>query len=147
MTKEEFAYWQTKTESSRHTWTEDTIFRLNGRGAFYYIGGENGQYIEIGKNGLLEVGKYESAFPHIGEAFFTVQAKRQCKDFDEAFKTAVIVGGKKFLADMFSSGEPVLPSSNKKPSILNGIKETQQTVRVQDDIGQSTNKREKNAEL
>lgn len=140
MTKEEFAYWQGRTESSRNKWTEDEIFRLNGRGAFYYIGGEDGQYIEINKSGLLEIGKYEGAIPHIGEAIFTMQAKRQCKDFDDAFKTAVTAGGKKFLADMFSENEPVIPSANKKPSVLDDLSEKKTTAVQQSVSGKARDK-------
>ena len=105
MTKEEFELWQAKTESSRFKWTEDEIFRLNGRGVFYYIGGEDGQFIKAHNDGRLEVGKYEDAFPHIGEALFKTDATKQCKDFNDAFETAVKVGGKKFLVDMFSGGD------------------------------------------
>jgi len=104
MTKQEFAAWQAITESSRHKWTEDDIFRLNGRGNFYYIGGEDGQYIQIHKDGRLEVGTYEGAVPHIGEAFFQVAHTKQCADYNDAFKTALEkVGGKKLLVDMFSA--------------------------------------------
>ena len=102
--EKEFALWQAKTESSRFTWTEDEIFRLNGRGVFYYIGGENGQFIKANNDGLLEVGRYEDAFPHIGEASFIVTAEKQYNNYNEAFETMVKIGGKKFLADMFSGG-------------------------------------------
>ena len=76
MTKDEFALWQTITGNSCFHWTEDAIFRLNGRGAFYYIGGEDGGYMRIHKDGSLEVGAYEGAIPHIGEAVF-IPAWRQ----------------------------------------------------------------------
>ena len=103
MTKEEFATWQAITESSRNKWVEDDFFRLNGHGEFYHIGGEEGQYIKIHKDGRLEVGEYEGAFPHIGEAMFTVFATKHCKDYNEAFEIALTnVGGKKFLVDLFS---------------------------------------------
>ena len=41
MTKQEFEKWQTITQNSKFRWTEDEIYRLNGRGAFYYHGGED----------------------------------------------------------------------------------------------------------
>ena len=104
MTKKEFVAWQAMTESSRHKWTEDEIFRLNGRGMLYYIGGKDGQYIEINKDGRLEIGTYEGAIPHIGEATFRKNFTKQCKNQQDAFETAIVkVGGKKFLADMFSA--------------------------------------------
>ena len=79
MTKKEFAMWQAVTKSSQFRWTEDEIYRLNGRGAFYYHGGEDGIYMRIQKDGMLEAGNYEGAIPHIGEAFFKPVVERQCK--------------------------------------------------------------------
>jgi len=103
MTKKEFTAWQAITESSRFKWTEDDIFRLNSKGNFYFIGGEDGQYIQIHKDGRLEVGTYEGAIPHIGEAVFETAYTKQCADYSEAFKTALEkVGGKKLLVDIFS---------------------------------------------
>lgn len=122
MTKDEFAYWQSRIENSRFQWTEDEIFRLNKRGAFYYNGGEDGIYIKIHKDGLVEAGTYEGAFPHIGEALFTVEAKRQCRDFNEAFGLAMNAGGKKFLMDMFSADAVPPPVPADKTSVIDTIK-------------------------
>lgn len=97
----EYAHWIAKTESSRYRWTEDEIFRLNGRGAMYYHGGTDGIYLQIHKEGLVEFGKYEGAIPHIGDAMFQVLAEKQTKDFNEAFAVAMNWGGKQFLVDMF----------------------------------------------
>jgi hypothetical protein len=102
MTEKEFAYWQAITESSRFRWVEDEIYRLNGRGAFYYSGGENGVYMRIEKDGLLTAGRYEGAIPHIGEAFFTVQAEKQFAHFGAACTAAIEAGGKQFLVDMLT---------------------------------------------
>lgn len=98
----EYAHWIAKTESSRFRWTEDEIFRLNGRGAMYYHGGVDGIYLQIHKDGRVNFGKYEGAFPHIGDAIFDVLVEIQTKDFNEAFATAMNWGGKQFLVDMFS---------------------------------------------
>jgi|GEM_PF-902481 len=127
MTKDEFAYWQSRIENSRFQWTEDEIFRLNGRGAFYYTGGEDGIYIEINKDGRLEAGTYEDAFPHIGEASFTVRVNRQCKDYNEAFAEAMEAGGKKFLLDMFSADVVKPPDVEAKPSVIGQIKAARET--------------------
>lgn len=105
MEKAEYEHWQAVTESSIHQWVEDTTVRLNGRGARYYTGGENGTYMEIKKDGTLTVGCYEGAVPHIGEAYFTPHTAWKKDTFDEAFQLALQVGGKKFLADLFSSGQ------------------------------------------
>ena len=103
MTEQEFKYWTAKTQSSTNKWTEDEIYRLNGKGAFYYIGGEDGVYIEIEKDGLLSAGTYEGAFPHIGEAMFTEDYQKQFDNFIDAFKSIIQPLGKKFFFDMFSS--------------------------------------------
>ena len=113
MNKDEFALWQAITESSRFQWVEDSIFRLNERGAFYYIGGEDGSYMRIHKDGRLEIGTYEGAIPHIGEAGFMPKSERQYADYNTAFTTAIQLGGKKFFLDMFGGTLPVLPKSAK----------------------------------
>jgi hypothetical protein len=105
MNQKELEHWQAVTASSTCRWVEDSIFRLNDRGAMYYTGGEDGIFMKISKDGTLELGAYEGALPHIGEAFFTVKAQKQCADFDEAFRTACQIGGKKFLMDMFSADQ------------------------------------------
>ena len=107
MTKKEFAMWQAITKSSQFRWTEDEIYRLNGRGAMYYHGGEDGIYMRIQKGGMLEAGNYEGAIPHSGEAFFKPVVQRQCKDYNEAYTTAMEAGGKQFLIDMLS--QPITP--------------------------------------
>jgi hypothetical protein len=102
MTEKEYAYWKAITESSRFRWVEDEIYRLNGRGAFYYSGGADGVYMRIEKDGLLEAGRYEGATPHIGEAMFTPQIEKQYVDFNAAYTAALEAGGKQFLLDMLS---------------------------------------------
>lgn len=130
MTKDEFAYWQSRIQNSSFQWTEDEIFRLNGRGAFYYTGGEDGIYIKIHKDGRLEAGTYEGAFPHIGEACFNVKAQRQCKGYSEAFAAAMEAGGKQFLLDMFSADVVPPPAPAEKPSVVNRIKASREPHRA-----------------
>ena len=89
MTDAEMRQWLAVTENSRFQWTEDKITSLNGRGALYYFGGEDGIY--------------KGAFPHIGEALFTRKAVMDCGDFNQAFQKAAQLGGRQFLQDMFSS--------------------------------------------
>ena len=104
MNEQEFKYWTAKTQSSTNKWTEDEIFRLNGRGSFYYIGGaDSGTYIKIHNNGLVEGGTYEDAFPHIGEAWFKESFNKQYDSYNDAFTAVMESAGKKFLVDMFSS--------------------------------------------
>ena len=103
MTGQELKQWLAVTDNSRYQWTEDEETRLNGRGALYYFGGEDGVYIRVQSDGELSVGTYEGAFPHIGEALFTRKAVLACDGFDQALQKAMELGGQKFLQDMFSS--------------------------------------------
>lgn len=102
MTKQEFERWQAITQNSQFRWTEDEIYRLNGRGTFYYHGGEDGIYLKIQKDGMLVAGNYEGAIPHIGEAFFAPVVQQQCRDFNEAYTVAMEAGGKQFILDMLT---------------------------------------------
>ena len=147
MTRDEFALWQDITENSRFHWTEDAIFRLNGRGAFYYIGGEDGGYMRIHKDGRLELGSYEGAVPHIGEALFIPKSERKYADFNEAFTAAIQLGGKQFLVDMFGGTPAVLPKSphNERPSVREQIREATDTSHPKKHAGK-TNKSKNEAE-
>jgi len=126
-----FAGWLAVTESSRYRWVEDEIYRLNGRGAMYYTGGEDGVYIRIQQDGKLEAGNYEGAFPHIGEAMFKPVVTKQFDSFSKAYKTAMEAGGKQFMVDMFSSSDPQpiikvtgRGAEGQKPSVLDEIRES-----------------------
>jgi hypothetical protein len=129
--EQNFAAWLTVTESSRYKWVEDEIYRLNGRGAMYYTGGEDGVYMRISKDGKLEAGNYEGAFPHIGEAFFKPAVIKQYDTFSDAYKAAMEAGGKQFMVDMFSGSEPQpLYQTNRgtpdaKPSVMKQIRDAQ----------------------
>jgi hypothetical protein len=112
MTEKEYLNWKAVTESSRFRWVEDEIFRLNGRGAFYYSGGEDGVYMKIQKDGLLEAGRYEGAVPHIGEAMFMPQIEKQYADFNAAYTAALEAGGKQFLLDMLTTSAVELLSED-----------------------------------
>ena len=115
MDAQEFAHWRAVTESSTHRWVEDEIHRLNGRGLFYYTGGEDGIYMEISEDGRLAMGIYEGAIPHIGEAFFSQKAEKQCADKNAAFQLACQYGGKKFMMDLFS--DDIIPQFDESKDI------------------------------
>ena len=119
------------TESSQFKWVEDEIYRLNGHGAMYFTGGEDGVYMRIQKDGVLEAGNYEGAFPHIGEATFKPVVTKQFDSFSEAYKSAMEAGGKQFMVDMFSGSEPqpLIKASKPtpkadKPSVLKEIRDS-----------------------
>ena len=105
MEKQELEYWKAVTAGSSSQWVEDTITSLNGNGKLYYIGGEKGRYMRITPAAELQIGTYEHAFPHIGEALFKIDAAQQFSNSDKAFEAACEIGGSKFLEDLFS-GEP-----------------------------------------
>lgn len=58
MTQKELEQWQAVTNVSRYCWVEDSITRLNGRGALYYIGGKDGCFMRATPEGKLTIGTY-----------------------------------------------------------------------------------------
>ena len=127
--EQNFAAWLAVIESSRYRWVEDEIYRLNGRGAMYYTGGEDGVYMRIQNDGQLEAGNYEDAFPHIGEATFKPVVTKQFDSFSKAYTAAMEAGGKRFMIDMFSGSEPqpLIKGSGRgkpdePPSVMEEIK-------------------------
>jgi len=84
MTRDEEKAWEQVTESSRYTWTQDLVTFHNRGELLFYRGGESGSFISITKAGLLTAGAYEYAFPHIGEAEFTIKVTEQYPSLDDA---------------------------------------------------------------
>lgn len=78
MTDAEIKQWLAVTENSRYQWTKDEVTRRNGRGSLFYFGGENGIYMHVKPGGALDIGTYEGALPHIGEAMFTRKESVDC---------------------------------------------------------------------
>jgi hypothetical protein len=116
MTEREYLNWKAITESSRFRWVEDDIYRLNGRGAFYYSGGEDGVYMRIDKDGTLTAGHYEGAIPHIGEAMFTEEFQKRYESWNAAYTAAIEAGGKQFLLDMLTTAAiELLPEEDAPP--------------------------------
>ncbi|HBR07478.1 MAG TPA: hypothetical protein DD735_01125 [Clostridiales bacterium] len=115
MNQKEFEHWLKVTASSEYRWVEDEITRLNGRGALYYTGGENGIYMRLSPDGKLTAGTYEGAIPHIGEALFTQKTEHQYASFSEASQAALEFGGIQFLVDMLSSDRiPQIPPPDEE---------------------------------
>ncbi|MDR2501847.1 MAG: site-specific DNA-methyltransferase [Oscillospiraceae bacterium] len=102
MNKQEHELWQTIAEIAGDRWTEDTVFRLTGRGALFTCGDSDGKYISASENGLLSVGSFSEAFPHTGMAFFTPEWSKQYAGFEKAMNAAHELGGKAFWDEVYS---------------------------------------------
>lgn len=84
MTAEELKYWKSIMDSSINSWVKDEIWWHNRKELFLYKGGESGIYISITKDGILTGGRYEGAFPHIGDAIFEQLFKKKFNSQEEA---------------------------------------------------------------
>jgi hypothetical protein len=85
MTLKEFSAWSIVMEGSRFCWVVDPVLLANSGDFLAYRGGsEMGRYCLIHKNGAIEVGAYQGAFPHIGEACFVPEEKVQAPSFEAA---------------------------------------------------------------
>ena len=104
MTQQEFEGWKQWTENSKRHWTVDPI--RNGKNhpeMLVHIGGENGKFMLFYPDGMLEMGSYEGAWPHIGEALFKIEGKKKFANMDDAIARAIEAGGLKFLLDFIGS--------------------------------------------
>jgi hypothetical protein len=108
-----FAAWKNLTDRNIGQWQEDKRYRQHKDGALFYIGGEDGQYMRIAKDGKLAVGTYELAHPGIEDAVLLSRAARQYGSYEQAFLDAVRLAGQRFIADIF----------NEKPSVMEQIRE------------------------
>jgi hypothetical protein len=139
MTKQEQAIWQAIAESAGDGWTEDTVFRLTGRGALCTSGDSGGRYISVSNNGLLSVGDFAEAFPHMGKAFFTPEWSGQYSSFDVAMTAAREFVGEDFWDEVYSpeigeyAGLPTEAGAIPEPVRVNFY--CPLTVRMEDDEG------------
>jgi hypothetical protein len=62
------------TASSVDKWQREKVFEANRGCLFFYKGGTHGIYIECKIDGTLELGTYEGAIPHLGDAMFQVMS-------------------------------------------------------------------------
>lgn len=96
MTKAEFAAWTRVTAGSLEEWTLDIIRWYNNKEMLLYLGGESGKFIWIHPDGKLEMGTYEDAIPHIGEACFKITSTEQYPTREAAHFHVYEWGGKQF---------------------------------------------------
>lgn len=119
MTKQEFNAWWEETKASREKWNRDDITGYNSKllaernnnpalyRELFYTGGSEGVYIEVNGMGIVEVGEYQGAYPHIGEAIFTrkhannpMYHGKPATNFDEGFVAIMERLGISFLIDL-----------------------------------------------
>lgn len=100
MSKVEFEAWKRETARSRHQWIIDEIHNgRDGQDLVVFKGGENGKFFRIDQSGLCEVGSYEGAIPHIGEAIFTITGVHKCETFDDGVTRLLTALGASFLLE------------------------------------------------
>lgn len=85
MTKTEFEAWKAHTATSKQVWILDPVHNgFNGQAALMHKGGEFGSFIRVEIDGTVTVGTYEDAYPHIGEAAFTITGSHKKATMQEA---------------------------------------------------------------
>lgn len=88
MSPAEFKAWSGHTQRSRNGWQRDDV-TLHNRGVYLlYHGGESGTYVKL-EGSTVEVGTYEGAIPHIGEALFKPRGSKTFADANGAFQAVV----------------------------------------------------------
>lgn len=101
-----------KRDDAQH-WREDNRYRKHNDGVLYYLGGENGEYVRIKKDGSLTIGRYELARPGIEAAVLFPNITRQYANYEQAFLTAARLKDARFVSDII----------DEKPSVLEQIRE------------------------
>lgn len=85
MTSQEFEAWMRQTERSKKGWQVDEVLLANRGEHLMYRGGQDGTYVAISTDNIVQVGHYEGALPHIGEAIFTPRGTKEFDSKDDAF--------------------------------------------------------------
>lgn len=97
MTKSEFSAWVKVTDGSASRWTLDENRWHNNEEMLFYKGGQDGKFIWIYRDGMMHLGTYEDAFPHIGHACFQPMFAKQFASRDEAYARLLECGGGGFV--------------------------------------------------
>lgn len=92
MTQQEFDAWTAHTERSRRGWQRDEVTLHNRGELLMYHGGEDGTYVRV-YGTTVEVGSYEGAVPHIGEAMFKLRGKRTFDTASDAYSAVASATG------------------------------------------------------
>ncbi len=101
MNKAEFEAWKQHTEATKYGWTLDPVHNgRNGQNFLFHRGGVNGQFVEVCDGGLIQVGNYMGAMPHIGEAMMKVLYTKECSDTTHALNVLSNAAGLPELAEL-----------------------------------------------
>lgn len=105
MNKAEFNKWKKHTDSSQGEWLLDPIHNgKNGQEYVFHRGGVDGQYISIDL-GVVTIGDYNGAIPHIGEASFRPLYSSEYGSDNEACLALIYKGGFDFIKDLVTVDE------------------------------------------
>ena len=98
MTPEEFDTWKKWTRESGHRWIVDPIHDgRGGRDLLLFIGGESGKLLCFSNWDTLEIGSYEGAVPHIGEAIFQIEERKTFESHVLAVVSGMEIAGQAFI--------------------------------------------------
>lgn len=98
MTPEELVARKKWTREADHLWTVDPIHDgRDGRDLLLFIGGESGKFLRFSNWDTLEIGSYEGAVPHIGEAVFRMEERMTFDSSVLAVLSATEIAGQAFL--------------------------------------------------
>jgi hypothetical protein len=91
MNANEAAAWKAYTASNTHQWKVDPCHSKPDDLLLSY-GGEAGKFASI-RGSVVEIGTYSDAIPHIGDALFKVEGRRDCGSTDDAVRFLLERGG------------------------------------------------------
>lgn len=93
MDRKEYDAWIEETNKSKFSWQMDQVAWNNRTEMLFYCGGADGQ---------LTMGRYEGAIPHIGEAMFKIEGRKNYIDQEDAFERLCNFGGMGILRAFFN---------------------------------------------
>lgn len=107
MTERETQAWLKATTEDPGRWRVDALHNgCNGRSFLVYAPDAtdpiNGTYAQASKDGHWEVGFYQGAYPHIGEAMFMKATDGSAINMNAAITALVERFGAKFLIDLYT---------------------------------------------
>ena len=107
MDASEFEGWKKETEKSKDFWSVDKIHNgAEGQDLLLYKGGASGHYAAFSPDGWVQLGSYEHAVPHIGEACFSPLNSHQFASMQEAVDRFTRALGPSFLITLTLGRSP-----------------------------------------